>query len=119
MKNTFGTETTTLTNKSTLETTVSKLSDQASVLLSFVLDKLEESELLGKNTTLDERGVYVEHDSGDCKPFATKVVKELVKSGLVMVHPESGDGVHFLSTNSDVMWEAQRQGLHTVYDLVP
>ena len=119
MKNTFGTETTKLTKNSSLETAVSKLSEQAGDLLSFVLDKLEESELLGKNTTLDERGVYVEHDSGDCKPFTTKVVKELVKSGLVMAHPESGDGVHFLSTNNDVMWEAQNQGLYTVYDLVP
>ena len=56
-----------------------------------------------KDTQLDDlydsRGVYVEHDRHECKPFDSKVVKEVCKSGLVKVHEDSDDfkgGVAFL-----------------------
>lgn len=108
MRYSFGSETT--TSKSLVETILS-LSDLAGNTLVFVLEQIEE-ESINPTNKVDSRGVYVEHDNSCSKPFNTKAVKELVKSGLVLVHPESENGTYFLSTNKDVFNAAVSCGFH-------
>lgn len=94
--NVFSSEATKLTLNTTVESAVLKLSDSAVDLLVFVAEMQEDADH-------DERGVYVEFDKGDAKPFSTKDVNTLSKSGLVSVHPDSEDGVSFFLLNQDVV----------------
>lgn len=96
----FGSNPTVTKNSLSLKENVLSLSEPALQVLQHVAEHLEEAEL--SLAQLDDRGVYTEYDSFDCKPFTTKGFNELVSSGLVSVHPDSEQGVAFLSMNRDV-----------------
>lgn len=96
MKNVFGKATTKTNNNVTLSDAVLALSDKAVDLLVHLADMQESG-------NLDSRGVYVEYDKSECKPFATKDVNEVLKSGLVAVHEDSVYGTAFLFLNFDVV----------------
>lgn len=111
---TLGTATTSL--KKPLVDVVLSLSDQAEDLLHTVVYALLPENDFSRAT--DPRGVYVEHDKQECKPHSTKAVKELLKSGLVTSHEDSGDGVEFLMVNLDVAQAVQETGYLTEFTLV-
>lgn len=91
-------------NKTVLKSNVSlteryrSLSEQAQEVLSRVAELQEEQEH-------ESVGVYVEHDNSETKPFDTKYVKEVLRSGLVLVDSASEEekGVEFLLLNQDVV----------------
>lgn len=96
VKSLFGNKETAQKNNLSLEERYRKLSEGAQLVLSRVADHQESG-------NVSTRGVYVEHDKAQCKPYETKFVSEVLKSGLVTVHPDSEKGVAFLFLNKDVV----------------
>ena len=121
MSNVFGKKVTKTNNSVTLQDSLLALSDSAMRVLVRVLDQLDDNSFLDQETLAktDTRGVYIEHDNYECKPFSTKAVKELLKSGLVQKHAESNDGVSFITVNSDVMFATIEIGEFNLIDPRP
>lgn len=81
-------------------TKLENLTPNALDLISAVADSGIED---ATNNDQDSRGAYIEHDRFGCKPYDTKVIDELAKSGLVELHDDSGAGCAFMNiTDNDI-----------------
>lgn len=93
---TLGTATTIPADNMSLDNVIDNLSDTATELLVFIAEELK-TENEG-----NERGIYIEHDAHNCKPWNTRDVEDLIECGIVTVHHSSGNGVMLMHCNEDV-----------------
>lgn len=92
----LGGNTTNPADNMSLDNVIDNLSDTATELLCFIAEELKAED------SANDRGIHVEHDAHDCKPWNTRDVEDLMECGIVTVHHSSGNGVMFMHCNEDV-----------------
>lgn len=106
----FNTTKTPLKNtKQSLQDVVAKFSKENNPVVDLLVDVAERLE----NGNNDSRGVYVEHDNFECKPYSTKTVELAQRYGLATFHSDSEDGVAFMTVHQDLVDVLEQYGLFT------